>query len=74
MVSDDCLSQQSAWKYVSNSKLHLAALDGKREEYLCRQFISSEILTSRCICIEADSECQENPENRWLKLISSNVN
>lgn len=76
ILSDDCLSQQSAWKFVSKSKLHLAALDGQGK-YLCLQkksSTSSEILTRRCICIEDDSNCEENPQIQWFKLVPTNVN
>ncbi|KAL5749990.1 hypothetical protein ACOSP7_024593 [Xanthoceras sorbifolium] len=75
VLSSDCLSQQSAWKSVSNSKLHLAAKD-QHGEYLCLDKISaksSKILTRKCICIDDDSDCLENPQSQWFKFISTNV-
>lgn len=75
VLSNDCLRQQCAWKFVSNSKLHVAALDGQGK-YLCLQKKSytSEILTRSCICIEDDSDCRENPQIQQFKLILTNAN
>ncbi|GAV85091.1 Cellulase domain-containing protein, partial [Cephalotus follicularis] len=75
ILSRDCLSQQSAWKTVSMSKLHLAAKD-EQGELLCLQkepFSSSRILTRRCICIQDDSGCLLNPQSQWFKYITTNI-
>ncbi|XP_022145907.1 uncharacterized protein LOC111015255 [Momordica charantia] len=73
ILSRDCLSQQSSWKYASNSKLQLASID-EQGQPLCLQRASHslKIVTKKCTCLN-DSKCEGNPENQWFKLIPSNV-
>ncbi|XP_048230722.1 glycosyl hydrolase 5 family protein isoform X2 [Ricinus communis] len=75
VLSNDCFSQQSSWKLLSSSKLHLGVKD-EHGEYLCLEkesFNSSKVFTRKCICIEDDSDCQENPQSQWFKLIKTNI-
>uniref|UniRef100_A0A0A0L6S7 Glycoside hydrolase family 5 domain-containing protein n=1 Tax=Cucumis sativus TaxID=3659 RepID=A0A0A0L6S7_CUCSA len=57
ILSKDCSSQQSAWKYASNAKLQLATVD-EQGQALCLQRASHshQILTNKCICPN-DSDC-----------------
>ncbi|XP_022158418.1 uncharacterized protein LOC111024912, partial [Momordica charantia] len=51
-LSSDCLSQQSVWRAISNSKLHLATFtqDGKNFCLQIESSNSSKIVTRSCIC------------------------
>lgn len=73
-VSDDCQSKNSFWKATSLSKLHLATMnqDGKQ---LCLQkdSNSSAVVTSKCICIDNDSLCLDDPTSQWFQLVATNV-
>lgn len=73
-LSGDCQSKSSSWKSVSLSKLHLATMD-HNEKQLCLQkgFNSSSIVTSKCICIEDDSLCLDDPQSQWFQLVATNV-
>ncbi|KAK7319585.1 hypothetical protein RJT34_04308 [Clitoria ternatea] len=74
ILSQDCLSSQSSWKAVSLTRLHLATFD-KDGSLLCleKESNSSKIVTRKCICVEDDSSCLDNPQSQWFKLISTNV-
>ncbi|XP_050229018.1 glycosyl hydrolase 5 family protein-like [Mercurialis annua] len=75
VLSRDCLGQPSSWISLSNSKLQLGVRN-ENGDYLCLEmesFNSSKILTRKCICIEDDSDCQENPQSQWFKLVKNNV-
>ncbi|KAJ4711988.1 Endoglucanase [Melia azedarach] len=74
IISTDCSSEKSIWTTVSLTKMHLAAKDGNGQ-LLCLQksFNSSLVLTSKCICIEDDPECSENPQSQWFKFALTNV-
>ncbi|KAE8650476.1 glycosyl hydrolase 5 family protein [Cucumis sativus] len=73
ILSKDCSSQQSAWKYASNAKLQLATVD-EQGQALCLQRASHshQILTNKCMCPN-DSECQGDPQSQWFTLVPSNV-
>jgi hypothetical protein len=74
-LSKHCLSQQSSWRSVSKTGLHLATSDGNRS-LLCLELDSdsSKIVTRKCICIDDnDSSCLDNPQSQWFQLISTNV-
>ncbi|KAI3407268.1 Mannan endo-1 [Psidium guajava] len=74
-LSNNCSSQQSAWRLISNSKLQVATMDvhGNR---LCldkKSNGSSVILTRKCICVDDDSGCLENPQSQWFKFVPTNT-
>ncbi|KAJ1375465.1 Ricin B-like lectin [Sesbania bispinosa] len=74
-LSEDCLVQQSSWKSVSKTGLHLATSDDNGS-LLCldKDSNSNKILTRKCICIgDEDSSCLDNPQSQWFQLISTNV-
>ncbi|KAL5747583.1 hypothetical protein ACOSP7_024592 [Xanthoceras sorbifolium] len=73
-VSPDCSSQQSLWYSVSASKLQLAAKDSNGQ-YLCLDKTSSnsQILTRKCICINDDSGCLDDPQRQWFMLSPKNL-
>lgn len=73
ILSKDCSSLQSTWKYASNTKLQLATIDGQGQA-LCLQRASHshEIVTNKCMCTN-DSQCQEDPQSQWFTLVPSNV-
>ncbi|KAJ7968636.1 Endoglucanase [Quillaja saponaria] len=74
-LSNECTSQQTSWKSVSQSGLHLATSDGNGQQ-LCldrESFNSSKIVTRKCICIQDDPKCLDDPQNQWFKLVSTNV-
>ena len=61
-------------KNASNAKLQLATSDEQRL-ILCLQRASShslQIVTKKCMCRD-DSQCQEDPQSQWFKLVQSNV-
>ncbi|KAJ9148002.1 hypothetical protein P3X46_030101 [Hevea brasiliensis] len=79
ILSEDCSSKQSSWTSLSESKLHLAAID-ENGEYLCLQKESrytTRILTSSCVFIHEEPECQKDPQKdpvtQWFKLVKTNV-
>ncbi|XP_030453903.2 glycosyl hydrolase 5 family protein-like isoform X1 [Syzygium oleosum] len=74
-LSDDCSSRQSAWRSISNSKLHVAAMD-EHGNRLCLEKKSNEssvVLTRKCICVDDDSGCMENPQGQWFKFVPTNT-
>ena len=73
ILSQDCSSKQSSWKYASNAKLQLATSD-EQGLNLCleRAPHSLQIVTKKCMCPD-DSQCQKDPESQWFKLVQSNV-
>ncbi|XP_039166815.1 glycosyl hydrolase 5 family protein [Eucalyptus grandis] len=74
-LSNDCSSQRSAWRSISNSKLHVAATD-EHGNRLCLEKKSNEssvILTRKCICVDDDSGCMENPQGQWFKFVPTNT-
>ncbi|KAJ4951820.1 hypothetical protein NE237_028652 [Protea cynaroides] len=75
-LSSNCSSEQSSWSMVSRSKLHVAAMDAEGRS-LCldnNPSNSSTILTNKCVCSEDDTtNCEENPQNKWFKLIPTNL-
>lgn len=73
-LSEDCLGQQSSWKRVSVSGLHLATLDKTGlPSCLQKDLNASTIVTRKCICIEDDSACMDNPQSQWFQLVPTNV-
>lgn len=71
-VSDDCHSKKSLWKAVSLSKLHLATMD-RNQLCLQKDSNSSAVVTSKCICIDDDSLCLDDPTSQWFQLVPTNV-
>uniref|UniRef100_A0A9I9DR56 Glycoside hydrolase family 5 domain-containing protein n=1 Tax=Cucumis melo TaxID=3656 RepID=A0A9I9DR56_CUCME len=73
ILSQDCSSQQSIWKYGSNAKLQLATVD-EQGQALCLQRASHshQIVTNKCLCSN-DSQCQEDPQSQWFTLVPSNL-
>lgn len=73
ILSRDCSSRQSAWKYASSTKLQLATID-EQGQALCLQTPSRSrlIVTNKCTCL-SDSQCQGDPQSQWFKLVPSNV-
>ncbi|KAJ4826160.1 hypothetical protein Tsubulata_037362, partial [Turnera subulata] len=73
VLSTDCQSQQSLWKLLSDTKLHLGAKDNKGE-YLCLHMDpSNQIVTRRCICIGDDPNCKDDSTIQWFQLVPRNV-
>lgn len=77
VVSDDneCQSKQSSsWRSVSLSKLHLATMD-QHGKQLClhKDLNSSSIVTRRCICVEDDSTCLDDPRSQWFQFVPTNL-
>ncbi|KAK3434293.1 hypothetical protein EUGRSUZ_D01801 [Eucalyptus grandis] len=74
-LSNDCSSQRSAWRSISNSKLHVAATDehGNRLCWEKKSNESSLVLTRKCICVDDDSGCMENPQGQWFKFVPTNT-
>ncbi|KAJ7944981.1 Endoglucanase [Quillaja saponaria] len=72
ILSDDCLSQQSSWRRVSLAGLHLAARDENGNQF-CLEKVGDQILTKKCICIEDDSKCMDNPQSQWFQLVPTNM-
>ncbi|KAL0541975.1 hypothetical protein IC582_022058 [Cucumis melo] len=73
ILSQDCSSQQSIWRYASNAKLQLATVD-EQGQALCLQRASHshQIVTNKCLCT-IDSQCQEDPQSQWFTLVPSNL-
>ncbi|KAF6162133.1 hypothetical protein GIB67_008262 [Kingdonia uniflora] len=74
IISSDCSSNQSTWRVVLDSKLHIAARDAQGRS-LCLEsnpFNSNIILTRECLCLnDDDSLCNESPPQiQWFTLIS----
>ncbi|KAI4352506.1 hypothetical protein L6164_006751 [Bauhinia variegata] len=75
ILSNDCSSEQSSWQTLSASNLHLGASDGHGQT-LCMQRespSSSKIVTTKCICVDDDPACLDNPQSQWFRLVSTNV-
>ena len=72
-LSKDCLSPKSAWRFVSESGLHLAIMEQNGEPRCLQKNNQSEIVTEKCICVDDDSACLDNPQSQWFQLISTNV-
>lgn len=76
-ITADCSSPRSIWKYVSKSRMHLAAKDEQGRD-LCLEWdaFNSTIVTRKCLCLGDDLEdvswCSENPQRQWFKLIQTN--
>ncbi|KAI3850536.1 hypothetical protein MKX03_003972 [Papaver bracteatum] len=72
-VSDDC---SSVWKVIADSNIRLATTD-KEGRSLCLDYnpsISPLVLSNECLCADDESSnCKENPETQWFKLIETNV-
>ncbi|MCL7042544.1 hypothetical protein MKW94_018705 [Papaver nudicaule] len=75
-VSNDCSSDQSAWKVILESNMRLAAMD-QQGRSLCLDYDTSKsplILSNECQCVTDDaSKCKDNPETQWFKLIQTNA-
>jgi hypothetical protein len=73
-VSDDCRNKNSSWKTASLSRLHLATIDQNGKQ-LClhKDSNSSVVITSKCICINDDSLCLDDPQSQWFQLVATNV-
>lgn len=76
-LTADCSSQKSTWKFVSKSKMHLAARDEQGMD-LCLEWdsLNSTIVTNKCLCLGDDlgdlPSCPQNPQPQWFKLILTN--
>ncbi|KAK6947853.1 Glycoside hydrolase, family 5 [Dillenia turbinata] len=75
ILSTDCTSPQSTWKFVSSSKLHIAAPDEKSKMLCLESNFSnfSVIITGKCLCLEDTSTCNRDPQQQWFKLIPTNL-
>lgn len=73
-VSQECLGKHTSWRRVSESRLHLATID-KTGNRLCleKDSNSSKIVSTKCICIQDDSACMDNPQTQWFQLVPTNV-
>jgi hypothetical protein len=74
-LSNDCKSKQSFWKTLSATNLHLGTLDGKGQN-LCLQRESStspKLVTKKCICVDDDPTCLDDPLSQWFQLVTTNV-
>ncbi|GAU29242.1 hypothetical protein TSUD_362320 [Trifolium subterraneum] len=75
-ISGNCQSKNSSWETASLSKLHLATVDQDGKQ-LCLQdpnsSNSSVVVTSKCICINDDSLCLDDPQSQWFQLVATNV-
>ncbi|XP_045800301.1 glycosyl hydrolase 5 family protein-like isoform X3 [Trifolium pratense] len=74
-VSDNCQSKNSSWQTASLSKLHLATVDQDGKQ-LCLQdsnSFNSSVVASKCICINDDSLCLDDPQSQWFQLVATNV-
>ncbi|WJZ81921.1 hypothetical protein VitviT2T_001730 [Vitis vinifera] len=72
-LSTDCKSPRATWKLVSDSRLHVAAMD-EQGNSLCLEATSSNyssILTRRCACVKNEANC--DPQSQWFKLVPSNL-
>ena len=71
IVSDECQSRNSSWKYESLSRLHLATANGD----LCLQkdSNSNSIVAAKCICIKDDSTCLDDPQSQWFQFANTNL-
>ncbi|KAK4266799.1 hypothetical protein QN277_023673 [Acacia crassicarpa] len=74
VVSDDNKCQSSSWKSVSLSKLHWSTMD-QHGKQLClhKDSNSSRIMTKRCICIQDDSTCLDDPRSQWFQFVPTNL-
>ena len=72
VVSTDCSSELTSWKFISASGLHLAVGQGSG---LCleKDSTSSKLVTNRCICVEDDDGCIDNPQSQWFQFVPTNV-
>ncbi|AES77604.2 hydrolyzing O-glycosyl compounds hydrolase [Medicago truncatula] len=74
-VSNDCKSKQSFWKTLSATNLHLGTLD-EQGQNLCLQresTTSPKIVTKKCICIDDNPACLDDPQSQWFQLVTTNV-
>ncbi|KAK2414087.1 glycosyl hydrolase 5 family protein [Trifolium repens] len=74
-LSNDCKSKQSFWKTLSATNLHLGTLDGKGQN-LCLQRESStspKVVTKKCICVDDNPTCLNDPQSQWFQLVTTNV-
>lgn len=73
-ISDDYENKNSSWKSESLSRLHLATVD-QNGKHLClhKDYNSSVVVTSKCICINDDSLCLDDPQSQWFQLVATNV-
>ncbi|KAJ9706058.1 hypothetical protein PVL29_001567 [Vitis rotundifolia] len=72
-LSTDCKSPWATWKPVSDSMLHIAAMD-EQGNSLCLESTSSNypsILTRSCACLNNEANC--DPQSQWFKLVPSNL-
>ena len=72
-LSNDCKSKQSSWKTLSASNLHLGTIDGQCQN-LCLEReppTSSKIVTKRCICVDDNPACLDNPQKQWFQLVTT---
>ncbi|KAK2414084.1 glycosyl hydrolase 5 family protein [Trifolium repens] len=74
-LSNDCKSKQSFWKTLSATNLHLGTLDGKGQN-LCLERESStspKVVTNKCICVDDNPTCLNDPLSQWFQLVATNV-
>ncbi|KAL6348768.1 hypothetical protein AAG906_033424 [Vitis piasezkii] len=72
-LSTDCKSPWATWKLVSDSMLHIAAMD-EQGNSLCLESTSSNyssILTRSCACLNNETNC--DPQSQWFRLVPSNL-
>ncbi|XP_022958497.1 uncharacterized protein LOC111459707 [Cucurbita moschata] len=75
LLSRDCLSNESSWTTISNSKLHLATLT-RHGNGLCLEKDSSNstrIVMGRCVCVGDDSNCLDDTRSQWFELVVTNT-
>ncbi|XP_051151164.1 glycosyl hydrolase 5 family protein-like [Andrographis paniculata] len=74
----ECSTDQSLWRSISASGLHLAAksIDGKN---LCLEMDDRDatLVARRCRCVDDDlrdvPSCNDNPQVQWFKFAPTNV-
>lgn len=74
-LSNDCKSKQSFWKTLSATNLHLGTLDGQGQN-LCLQRespTSPKIVTRKCICVDDNPNCLDDPQSQWFQLVTTNM-
>ncbi|GAU19828.1 hypothetical protein TSUD_170540 [Trifolium subterraneum] len=57
------------------TNLHLSTLDGNGQN-LCLQRESStspKIVTKKCICVDDNPTCLDDPQSQWFQLVTTNV-
>ncbi|KAL9664132.1 hypothetical protein QQ045_019529 [Rhodiola kirilowii] len=64
-----CSGEDTKWKQISESKMHLAAKD-ENGDRVCLDVASNDsIVTTSCKCLSRDNSC--DPASQWFKLVNS---